>query len=243
MASTSKPTFMTFTETWLDDSISDKELNIDSYKLFRRDRSRHGGGVCVYVSESFQISSVVRSELLELIWVRVPRACGRTLLLGVFCRKPSSDGNLDQLEKELFSINSASDDTILVGDFNINLLDCSSSLSSCLKSLMLGFGLTQVVSEPTRVTSSGSSMLDHVYVSDATRLQERNCQVLPPLGTSDHCCIHLILSLHLARGLSDKPRKVWLYRRADFDVINARLEEAIGECQQCITDCVDSAWD
>ncbi len=23
----------------------------------------------------------------------------------------------------------------------------------------------------------------------------------------------------------------------------ARLEEAIGECQQCITDCVDSAWD
>ena len=36
-------------ETRLDDTINDFEIEISNYTLTRRDRSRHGGGVAVYV--------------------------------------------------------------------------------------------------------------------------------------------------------------------------------------------------
>ena len=39
-------------ETRLDDSISNQDLFIQSYDLIRVDRSRQGGGVCLYVRNS-----------------------------------------------------------------------------------------------------------------------------------------------------------------------------------------------
>ena len=36
-------------ETWLDSTISDQEVCIDGYTLVRCDRSRHGGGVALYI--------------------------------------------------------------------------------------------------------------------------------------------------------------------------------------------------
>ena len=36
-------------ETWLDSDISDAEVYISGYRVFRHDRNRHGGGVLVYV--------------------------------------------------------------------------------------------------------------------------------------------------------------------------------------------------
>ena len=37
------------TETWLDESVFDSEVHIDSYDLRRQDRNRHGVGVCIYI--------------------------------------------------------------------------------------------------------------------------------------------------------------------------------------------------
>ena len=36
-------------ETWLDSEISDSEVNISGYRVFRHDRNHHGGGVLIYV--------------------------------------------------------------------------------------------------------------------------------------------------------------------------------------------------
>ena len=71
-----------FSGTWLDNSISDVELHVDSYNLVRRDCKGHGGGV-LYVCDFLSITSIVRSERSELVWVRVPWASGqrRTSLL------------------------------------------------------------------------------------------------------------------------------------------------------------------
>ena len=37
------------TESWLDPSISDSEIELSNYTVVRRDRSRKGGGVCAFV--------------------------------------------------------------------------------------------------------------------------------------------------------------------------------------------------
>ena len=41
--------FCCIVETWLDSDISDAEVYISGYRVFRHDRNRHGGGVLVYV--------------------------------------------------------------------------------------------------------------------------------------------------------------------------------------------------
>lgn len=41
------------TETWLDDDISDSELFIPGYVMVRLDRSRHGGGIIMYIKSVF----------------------------------------------------------------------------------------------------------------------------------------------------------------------------------------------
>ena len=38
-------------ESWLDDSITDCEISVQSYSIVRLDHSRHGGGVLIYVQD------------------------------------------------------------------------------------------------------------------------------------------------------------------------------------------------
>ena len=46
---------MCVSETWLDGSISDKEVELRDYTVFRKDRNRHGGGVAIYVCNSLPV--------------------------------------------------------------------------------------------------------------------------------------------------------------------------------------------
>ena len=48
----SKPDIVCIVETWLDGDITDGELLLPNFQLFRRDRNRHGGGVALYVCSS-----------------------------------------------------------------------------------------------------------------------------------------------------------------------------------------------
>ena len=73
-------------ETWLDDRITDLEVGIPGFKVFRRDRNRRGGGVMVYVSE--QLKAVRRKDLevnaVEAVWVEVKTRNGILLICNVY---------------------------------------------------------------------------------------------------------------------------------------------------------------
>lgn len=65
----------------------------------------------------------------------------------MYYRPPGSDQFLQRLENDI-SINCASAYTVIVGDFNIDLSQDSTSASD-LTGMMAGFGLSQMVKEPT----------------------------------------------------------------------------------------------
>lgn len=44
-----KPNITTVSETWLHSPISDEEINIDDYILYRCDGASRGGGVATYI--------------------------------------------------------------------------------------------------------------------------------------------------------------------------------------------------
>ena len=81
------------TETWLNHNTSDDSVNINGYKLYRRDRQtdNNGGGVCVYIRDNIYSCRRLDLELpnIECIWVEV-NFHNRKFLLGTFYRPPRS---------------------------------------------------------------------------------------------------------------------------------------------------------
>lgn len=61
IARETKASCICLTETWLRDTIFDSEVSIDNYVIQRKDRNRHGGGVCLYIRNGIAFNS--RSDL------------------------------------------------------------------------------------------------------------------------------------------------------------------------------------
>ena len=41
-------------ETWLDGTVSDGEIRVSGFKIYRRDRNKRGGRIMVHVSEDIK---------------------------------------------------------------------------------------------------------------------------------------------------------------------------------------------
>ena len=77
---------------------------------------------------------------------------------------------------------------IIVGDLNINLL--SDTLFA--DTLKAEFHLTQLITEPTRITSSTATLIDHLHTSQKATIAESG---VVNMHISDHCAIFCSLSL------------------------------------------------
>ena len=80
---------------------------------------------------------------------------------------------------------------VLLGDFNIDYNNTSHPFHHHLLGFMSTLCLTQVVSEPTRLSSHSSTLIDLVLLSQPPLLI--SCHTVPPLANSDHHGIHLKL--------------------------------------------------
>ena len=81
-----QPDVFCITESWLCSDIHDPELILPSYQSLRFDRNRHGGGVLMYFSHKYILSSYPSLELLT-----VTVHCGkRRICVSLFYHPPSS---------------------------------------------------------------------------------------------------------------------------------------------------------
>ena len=77
------------TESWTHDSIVDAELELEGYRMFRKDRptGNRGGGVMLYDRGSFAAyEEQIKTEFPEHIWCRLITASRSELLIGVCYR-------------------------------------------------------------------------------------------------------------------------------------------------------------
>ena len=158
-----------FSETHLDNSVQSETLILNGYDgPIRKDRTRNGGGVMVYVSNllRYKRREDLEDQILETIWIEIKLRSFNIL----FCCFYRSDFNvsLSTFINELqSSIEVALDYTpyvILTGDINIDFLNITNSqLCDCLSL----FNLTNVIKEPIRISTSSITLIDPVLVSDA----------------------------------------------------------------------------
>ena len=90
-----KPYIVCITKTWLSEDISNHELHIPGYCVIRLDRSRHGGGVLMYISDLFTYNTVfVGNQTFECIIVSFGFLSCKFCVCLLY-RPPSSQGVLE----------------------------------------------------------------------------------------------------------------------------------------------------
>ena len=239
LAVDSRPDVIALVETWLDQDIRESEVAIPGYGLYRRDRSRRGGGLALYVSECLCVKNLFSCADLELLSVVLSLESG-SVLIALHYRPPSSPRDLEELELVLHQLSLHTyQSSLLVGDFNIDLLRASDPLAVDLAGRASALGLQQVVRDPTRLSPSCNSLIDHLYSTNPAAI--RSIAVGSPLGTSDHCSLRAILDLSPPRRPPFVKRKIWLYSRANFEGLNedlfARLDSFGAGCSDADTLC------
>ena len=107
------------TETWLNHNTSDDSVNINGYKLYRRDRQTdsNGGGVCVYIRDNIYSCRRLDLELpnIECILVKV-NFHNRKFLLGTFYRPPRAPAQILSSIENSFNLAVNSNIVFITGD-------------------------------------------------------------------------------------------------------------------------------
>lgn len=89
------------TETWLDSSITNSEMDIDNYCLVRSDRNRNGEVFFLYIRKYTCIAFSQRTELqndkLEGIWVDILLPKTKPILIGNIYRPPKQSDFIGHL--------------------------------------------------------------------------------------------------------------------------------------------------
>ena len=174
-------------ETFLNQSVTDSQVEIDGYDLIVKDRkdtqNKAGGGLILYIRNWIKFKRRPEYEIsrIETIWAEIESPNSKPFLLCSVYRPPSVHSErIDLFEEELSIAQATGLEYILMGDFNIDLNPCTNNIWSILLQM---FDLTQLFQEPTRVTQSSASLIDHVYSSHPENIS--SCFV-SKLSTSDH---------------------------------------------------------
>ena len=104
----------------IEPNISDAELGMTGYVMFRKDRlGRRGGGVILYIKESIQAYEIKlekEAECEEAVWCNIITG-NSTLTVGLVYRSPNI--SMEENEKIHNAIKEVSKrDCIIMGDFN-----------------------------------------------------------------------------------------------------------------------------
>lgn len=176
---------ISFCETFLNDTFSDQELYIDGYKLFRKDRTTHGGGLITYVKDSipcFRRLDLERNSI-ESLWLEFMPFNSQHFLLCSSYRPPSSKNDwVSCFSNSLEQVFLEGKECLVVGDYNFDISTLNDKCKPWVD-LMESLNFTQMVSKPTRVTSNTSTIIDHVFSNRPSLISSSDVKLY---SISDH---------------------------------------------------------
>ena len=140
-----------------------------------REKNNIGGGVgCwvrdIYESETIDKISYFEDKIFESLFLKIKTGKNEFKIVGNIYRPPGSNTIffIDKLQEILDTISSdpllaKAEEIILMGDFNINLLNHENhdGTSKYLNTL-LNFGQLPLITLPSRITHNSCSLIDHI---------------------------------------------------------------------------------
>ena len=184
LAKNSRSAVIGVSETWLDSSHTDSSISIDGYTVIRRDRDGHAGGVCLYIREDIPYRT--RLDLcnndLEDLWVEILLPKSKPIYVCVCYRNEQNKNLLKSLETSISNLR-CDCDFLVLGDFNICLINSKSKLCKDYKSFLNLYNCKQLIDSPTRVTEKSSTLLDHIFTINISKISQSGVLCT---GFSDH---------------------------------------------------------
>lgn len=161
-------------ETWLL-NVPNEAISIHGYNIIRKDRDGRGGGVALYIKNTLPFHRIKATEEIEQVCICV-KFHHSTFIFGTLYRPPNLDHNffLDKLEDLVHICMAITDNICFLGDTNIDLLKPDNLSTVSYNNLLDTFELTQMVSFPTRITNTSSTLIDHIITSKSKLISNVN---------------------------------------------------------------------
>jgi hypothetical protein len=234
---------ISITETWLSSANSDVSIAIPNYSIIRADRdgNQRGGGVAVYVKNTLDVKR--RQDLMvseaESLVLEVNNGNRKLNIVSIY-RPPA--GNIQTFLSSLegLLINGIDRrESLLLGDYNIDLMAPNSAGSVMAKLVISGANFQQLVKSPTRIAESenrvSKTMIDWVLSNQHNKV--KNLKVLSNVGFSDHSPIELLYLAQIPKQITTthlKPN----YCAANIDMFINRFSEEID--MSAVTNCTEA---
>ena len=177
-------------ETW--DSTDNpiiSNVDIPGYTFFKTSSLTQNGGVGLYIKQSFTPNPRVDLDTctidFETVWVEIENKNDKNVLICCVYRHPSSDvDTLTSHFQNLLSNISSNKLVLIMGDFNVNLLDYASHTpTSDFVNNLFSYSLLPCIHHPTRVSDHRASIIDNIY-TNATNAKITSGNVL--MQITDH---------------------------------------------------------
>ena len=190
------PHIIGITESWANTDITDVELGLTGYVMFRRDRiGRRGGGVILYVNESIQAYEIKlerKADYDEAVWCKIVSGNSKLTIRLVYRSPNINEEDNTTIQNAMKEVSKG--EFIIMGDFNHGHIQWKSLESTGGEDQQFIFliqdsFLIQHVLEPTR----GENVLDIVLSSQKELVD--NVKIQEPLGNSDHNQIHFDINV------------------------------------------------
>ena len=149
LALKTKAAVISITETWLDSTVTDNEINRNGYCIERNDRNRNGGGVCSYIRNdiAFLPRHDLQSNDLEATWLEILLPKTKPIMVGTVYRPPKQTNFFNHFENVFLKIRSDIE-VIILGDFNVCFKDRASSIYKKYVDVINLFNMKQLINTP-----------------------------------------------------------------------------------------------
>lgn len=148
-------------------------IDIDGYVIEHCPTASKAGGALMYISKNIVYDerkdlNIYKKEQLESIFIEIYNNKSVNTIIGCIYKHPCMSINEFNIEikKLLNQLSSEQKNIILMGDFNIDLLnyDSDSNIAQFLDQL-LSNSLYPTISAPTRITNKSKTLIDNIFLN------------------------------------------------------------------------------
>lgn len=184
----SGPDILAINETWIAQGQDFKAPNLQQFRFIHKSRDSsikggRGGGVGFYVRKGVnaRLTKYPLISSVEQLWLKLS-VLGKIIIIGTGYRPPWQDPSifLDAIMESITSF-AKCDRLILVGDFNIDLLNPNNRRLPLLQQFLHCLKLRQVITEPTHLNNHDELTLIDIVCTD-TKVNNVSMVHTPDLG-------------------------------------------------------------
>ena len=214
-------------ESWIDRRTPDEDIQIEIFKLFRRDSSGdHYVGIFVYVRNN--VYSGRRNDLelpnIECLWVEVSIRNNKQLI-GTLYRPPNSSNVILSFIEDSVGLAFASNIQSILITGGLNLDTQKENSNRKIRDLCQQFNFKQLINEPTHSTENSSSAIDFIITANSNNILMSGVgEPFLQQNIRYHCPVFCVLNVSKPSTPSYQ-RKLYLYDKGKYQTFSTDLAQ------------------